>query len=427
MSAPLADEADALRAWADGRFGPLGTVRRLRLGPPEPPWWYCGAELARVPLGNRFSQERLTSGAAALDPHEAVIRAIGEGIERYSALTAPISGELATLREGGFADRWPVCAADEPCPPAFRAPPLDTPLTQIRAQRLSDGSAALVPASIAHLHFRPTLDEPTISTPISTGLAFGRDTARAIWSGLCEVAERDAIMAMWWLKARLPEIDGTGAGVPEALAERLALLTRAGLQARLFDMAHDFRIPSVFCVLIGPRFPFVVVGAGCDADPTRACIKAIDETIALRYYLRDRGAIQPPPIPQAVQRLEDHALYYASGQRLDAFSFLLDRQTPPQPFAEFAAGDWWQQPPDMAALAQFATERECDGLTALWLDLTGPDTLGLGRVVKVIVPEMLPMSADHATRWLGTSRLLARAGHREARAGAFNPDPHPFP
>ncbi|MGN6360276.1 MAG: YcaO-like family protein [Thermomicrobiales bacterium] len=421
--------AAALLAWADERFGPLGALRERRLGLPEPAWWYCAARLARFPAGNLFSPQPLTCAGASLDQREARWRALGEGVERDCALNAVPQGKQATLRRAGLAGRWPTCAPDEPCPATLRTPPLDTPITQVWARRLADDSGVLVPAATVYPTFQPPAGEPVVALPISSGLAFARDLATALWRGLCEVAERDAIMLMWWGKTPTPEIATTGAGVPARVADRVERLLAVGLRPRLFDITPDFRVPTVFCVVTGARYPCLVVGAGCHHDPAHACAKALDEAVALRAMLRDQPApVQPPVVPGDVHRLLDHAVFYAGAPHHPAFDFLLGAGRPaPVSFAAFARQAWWPAPDDLPALARFAAARERDGLTVIWADLTLPEAAPFGRVVKVIVPEMVSLSEDHATRWLGTPRLLARAGLAAASAAHFNPYPHPFP
>jgi hypothetical protein len=66
------------------------------------------------------------------------------------------------------------------------------------------------------------------------------------------------------------------------------------------------------------------------------------------------------------------------------------------------------------------------GLNVLWTDITAPEATGLGHVIKVIVPEMVPLTQDHNVRWLGTPRLLGASGLKQATTAAFNPFPHPF-
>lgn len=413
----------AITAWIDARFGLLGEVHCSRLGHPEPGWWYCGGALARYPVGNWFSPDPTSSAGTSTDREEALWRAVGEGIERYSALNAPIEGIPATLRETGLAERLPVCAPDEPCPPSLRTLPLDVPLTQMPVRRLADGREALVPAGFVHLNFHPEPPELLVTLPISTGLAFHTDLPTAIWSGLCEVAERDAVMSMWWRRAALPEIVCAGPDVPDAVADRIARLTHAGLQAHLFDMTTDFRVPSVFGVLLGERFPLVVVSAACRSDPVRACTKALDELVAMRLAMRGRRET----VPDVPHRLEDHALLYAHRGPGRAFDFLLDPGGHAHiPFSEFAGQSWWEHPRDMTALAARARALTERGLTVFWTEVTAEEATGLGTVVKVIVPEMLPLSPDDAIRWLGTPRLLAQAGEPVARASRFNPFPHPF-
>lgn len=60
----------------------------------------------------------------------------------------------------------------------------------------------------------------------------------------------------------------------------------------------------------------------------------------------------------------------------------------------------------------------------LWTDVTVPEAAELGRVVKVIVPEMPPLSSDHRARWLGTPRLLRLA--EALGCSELKPLPHPF-
>jgi len=49
-----------------------------------------------------------------------------------------------------------------------------------------------------------------------------------------------------------------------------------------------------------------------------------------------------------------------------------------------------------------------------------------GDVVKVIVPEMVPLSQDHNVRWLASSRLQQKAWSNKYAIEDFNIYPHPF-
>lgn len=422
-----ADHLSSLLARSDARFGPFGEVRRTRLGGTEPPWWYCSVPLARSPIGSRFSPDPVASAGTSIDPNEAMQRAIGEAVERYSALNAEIDGRLMPLHPE-IAHRLPICAPDEPCPPSLRNRRLDVPVTHVAVRDLAADRELPFPAGFVHLNFWPQPAEPLIALPISTGLAFSRDLPRAIWTGLCEVIERDALMQLWWSRSGSREIVCEVADLPGDLADRLERFACAGLYPRFFDMTTEVRVPSVFCVVSSDSYPHLVVSASCRGDPAAACAKALDEIVAMRLALsRPHTQLEPDRVPAEVHRLEDHARLYAGGAGAEAFNFLLENPAlPPISFQTFVDGDWWDSCSDMSELAYFARRLRDLGLTVLWTEVTAPEMADAGWVVKVVVPEMVPLSPDDRVRWLGTRRLLSRMGATEASISLVNPYPHPF-
>jgi len=420
-------------SWVDGRFGPLAGIRCSRIGPPEPRWWVCSAPLARSPVGNPFSAESSAGAGTSIFREEALTRAAGEAIERHSGLNATVHGERMTLLDAGLAGRIPVCGPEERCPPSCRVPPLDVPLLHVSVRALADGREAWLPAGFVHLSYWAVSGEPLVTLPISTGLAFHRDVQSAIWSGLCEVVERDAIMGMWWVGAAVPEIivdAGEVGSIPDALAERLERLAEARLEARLFDITTDVGLPTVFCAVTGEHAPCIAVGASCKADPGEAVTKAIDEAIGTRIAL---SSLPPGPSSgsvhietEPISRLVDHAAFYADPANRVAFDFLLQSERPRVPYGSFAAGSWPGAPRDMASLALFGAQLADQGLTVLWADVTAPEADSMGTVAKVVVPEMVPLSPVDDIRWLGTPRLLARAAASGTDRSRLNPFPHPF-
>lgn len=425
-----AEKMSGFRSWVDARFGPVLSFGGFQLLPPEPAWWVYTCKLARAPVGNWYHPMPAGAAGTSIDHEEARGRAVGEAIERYSAMNAPLDGVPLTPRESEMDFRFPVCAPDEPCPPSFCALDPDVPLTHLPVNHLAEDREVLIPAAFAHLSFLPEPPEPLVALPISTGLAFQTELHGAIWSGLCEVAERDAMMMMWWQRRPLVEISTEDARLPSALALRVERLRRVGLVARLFDMTTDFRVPTIFCVIRGERYPHIVVGAATRADALAACAKALDEAVSARVSLLGRPAVEDLPPGNGyrwVRMLEHHVLVYAARRSAPIFDFLLGQEEPRRvTFSEFAGQPWWPAPRDMAEMRERASALEALDLTVLWADLTAPEATEFGHVVKVVVPQMLPLSQDHNARWLATPRLLRAAGVREATAAAFNPYPHPF-
>jgi ribosomal protein S12 methylthiotransferase accessory factor len=413
----------------DPGLGPLLRSDLIRLGAPEPPWWLCTVALARTPLGTPFSTDPPVAGGSSIVREEAEHRGLGEALERYSALTTNIGGRLLAPRDVRPLIQFPRCAADEECPDSFRSFPLDAEVTYVPVWKLADGEQVLIPAGYVHVHFWPTSPEPVVTLPISTGLAFRQSLVDALWHGLCEVAERDALMITWWLRSSVREVTVQVADVadaPLALATRLSALGASGLVARFFDITTDFRVPTVFCLLFGPGYPHLTVGAACRADPMAAMCKSLDEAIAGRVYLRGRpsaGQRHDPANPP--RRLEDHMLLYADGGDRAAYEFLTEGSEPLH-LRDFLNGDWWSAPAGMDDLVALAKRLLRQGLTVFWADVTAPEVSNLGRVIKVVVPEMVPLSPDHSVRWLATPRLIATGRVRNVTMAAFNPYPHPL-
>jgi ribosomal protein S12 methylthiotransferase accessory factor len=287
---------------------------------------------------------------------------------------------------------------------------------------VADGRSVLVPATMACLNFMPAAPERPVTLPISTGLAFAPTLTAAVWRGLCEVAERDALMRMWWCQNPIPRITcATSKQVPLRLRLRLRELERSGRTTHLFLLTDDFPAPGCFCVVESPSYPRLSCGAAVKDDLASACAKAIDEAVSLSAIAPhwQREGRRPPLAADRVVTLEDHAMFYADGDHGDAFDFLL-AGAPAVEFDEAsttlcAPSDWDQ----LTALA--ASFRHTRGWDILWSDITAEEVRMHGHVVKVVVPQMIPLSPDHNVAYLATSRLA-----RSRPSNGFNRNPHPF-
>jgi ribosomal protein S12 methylthiotransferase accessory factor len=429
----LYQDAGALRGvldWVDDRFGPLRRLWGTRLSNPEPQWWLFTCDLARSPVGTWYCPYPAGAAGTSIDRSEALRRTLGEAVERYSGLNAASSVDVfpLSLSESPLIDRFPLCAPDEPCLPTFRVRQPHATLRHTKVRRLATGEGVAIPAPFVCLDYQPEPGESAITMPISTGLAFHAELHLAIWNALCEVAERDAIMLMWWTRRTSRRLECNDPSLPLDLASRLERLRRTGLTTHLFDITTDFRVPTVFCILEDKSYPHYVAGASCKSDPAGACSKALDEAVSVRVSARKMGSASLPSLTDFswVQSLEMHELLYAHWRGSPALDFLLNQQIAPLPFEEFANHPWWQAPSDMRDLALRAAGLEELGLTVLWTDVTAPEATEFGQVERVVVPEMLPLAQDHNARWLATPRLLRAAGLREGTTSAFNPYPHPF-
>jgi hypothetical protein len=144
--------------------------------------------------------------------------------------------------------------------------------------------------------------------------------------------------------------------------------------------------------------------------------------VSVRSFLKP----YPDPVPVKdfawVQQLEQHAAIYASPQTAPMLAFLIE--DPPRISYERFNERNVAPPLSIYQVRAWAAELSGRGLDVVWASMTSDDLAHLGHVVKVIVPQMVPLSPSHSVRWLATPRL--GDGTHGLTAATANPDPHPF-
>jgi ribosomal protein S12 methylthiotransferase accessory factor len=418
----------------DARFGPLVQVMRDTAAP-------FAMSDAVLPGAPAMGYGRAPTFGAA----EPV--AILEAYERLGGVPGPaailkdvpyqeITGRAldpATL--GGY-------TAQQFAHPLCRVLPSDatTPMDWAWGHVLDSGEPLLVPAEIAfygHRHEtaagaarkRRYFDE------CSSGCALGGSLTEATLHALLELHERDAFLLAWHSEAPLPRID------PASLRdspsrELLALIDSRGFETHLLVTTADIDLPAVWTLAIrrDGSYPASYSSAGAGADPARAIRGALwelaQQVCEPTRWTRDH--VEPMAENQwLVVTIDDHIGLYTLptmlprlGAALGGPMVPLDEAFPgwPQCLADAAGGDV------RGALDQVAERFRRAGLDQIIVvDQSSRDHLDLGlRVVKAVVPGIVPMCFGHAQqRLLGLDRLTrVLPAHRD---GDIPYDPHPFP
>jgi ribosomal protein S12 methylthiotransferase accessory factor len=380
--------------------------------------------------GTDMRDEAIGGGGADVDPELSWVRAVVEGAERYSSMAHTASDfVVATADELGAAAvdlaGIPRCSdaehADPSCP--LRPARSDVPIRWVRGVSLADMEDRHVPAVMAHLYLKPWPSEQ-FWLPISTGVAAHTCLSAAVDAAICEGIERDAMALAWLLRLELPRIKPPR-GVSSPLANLLGRLARSRVEHVAFDATTDLGVPTVFAVQVTEGHPSCELFVSCatDMDPEVAYAKAIREASPGRAILG--GA---PPCPASVEdftELTDGATYYGRGGHREDFDFLLagDATTTLDTMRERAApatAGWDRTKLLLARLR----EHEMD---AIAVDLTADEVRDAGLwVVRVVIPQLVPISFVHRARYLGTARLLDQARLRGRDGAGFNPSPLPF-
>lgn len=444
-----------MTAVADQRFTPLGVALERLDGAVSPlvglvtrtvSTTHTTDECALPNCASELASAQRTVGAATVEygsgahpvPARARAAALGEAIERYSAMFVPHEElRVGTARELGadaveperFALFHPRQHDEErfPCVP-FTA---DTRTHWVDATVVPDGARAWLPAQLVYLR-RPAPPLPPIGYSTSSGLACAPTLVEAILAALLELVERDAVMLAWKCRLSLPLLDWSADDVLRRLDRRFFGAT--GLRFAVVDASCFLRIPIAIGVVHGPERSraALAVGAGAAADVREAWLKAIAEAFGVYRWLGRQAAShgeEPVPEPDAIETFDDHMLFYSRHEQASLAAFLDgSRERTPTAAVEPLEGET-----PRVQLTSLVSRLAEHGLTAYAVDVTSPDVRSLGlRVARVVCPELCALDVSHRGRFLGGSRLLTAAHGagllpRPLGLGELNPLPHPFP
>jgi thiazole/oxazole-forming peptide maturase SagD family component len=405
-----------------------------------------GAELTGVHhLLNQADPGSYHIGGVGVVLHEAVIRALGETVERYAQFVSAFGARhpvtMAAYAE--MAERRLSIPAPETlaffseaqhASPAFPFRPFDPsrPLGWVKAVSLPDRTEAWVPAQLVLLGYRVRHDagEPWLLPAVTTGTAAHTRPDQALRNALLELVQVDAAMGHWYSAATAPQI---------VLDERTKPLER--LIARQFGARrptirfHWLGSPDlpgliVACVIKGApgQIPAVGVGLGADLELVPAMYKALLEAVGVMQLAkvnlvnramisgkRAEGAAEPID-PARILDLDTNVGYYALPENAPVIDekFVVNRSVPA---SSLPAGSGLTTEQELRLLVDgFRRTKK----SVVFLDLTADDVRQLGFVVaRVWSPDTLSLCFPSAPP--------TRHPRFGAYGGVAHRNPHPYP
>ena len=381
-----------------------------------------------------------TGGGSGTSLEEALVAAVAEAAERYSACWCDGADTVvATARELGARavapERFALFSARQHRQPGFPYAPFtrDTRVAWVEATSLADGGVALVPAQLVYLAWELRPGEERIARSTSNGLAAHVSRPASVLSGLFELVERDAFMITWGARIAWPQLTWD-AHVPLARYAR-RYLEPSGIAFATLDMSEVWNVPCVLGVARSGARGQAPLGVGAAAASTveRAVRKALDEAFRVRSWARAQRALDPQGdavvAPDAMTQFDEHVGYYARDEHAARAAFLdasaasrAVESVRPLPAAT-----------DDDAIAELCARLAAQGASAYAIEVTAPDVAEAGlTVTRVLAPELCPLDVEHRHRHLGGRRrydVPFALGLRPARLREddLNPDPHPFP
>jgi thiazole/oxazole-forming peptide maturase SagD family component len=410
-------------------------------GRPEPRFAVAGGQLTGV--HRLLGHEEAGSyhiGGVGLTRAEALVRTLGESVERYCQLISVASGvapvrvatvdalveegrEVVDPRELSFFDDSQYDR------PGFRFQRMDpsAPFGWVSMWRLPDKAPVLVPAQLALVGYNPRRGrgEPWLAPAVTTGTATHRTMAAARRGAMLELIQIDTAMGHWYGTAVAPRI------VPGARLQALQrLLDRhlGGLAMASFHYLASPDLPAhtVVCGLRQPaeRRPLAVVGLGCEVRLAEAGYKALLEAvgvlqlakIAMASAAQDGTSVGVVQDETQIFDLDNNVGHYADGGGADILA------------AKFPTGQALAEadlPADLdGSTGEVVAELEggllAGGFRLFECDLTSVDVADLGLVTaRIWSPDLLALAMPSAPP-LAHARFAAHGGAGHER-------PHPYP
>lgn len=366
-------------------------------------------------------------GRAFNNSSHARLVAIAEAAERYAAgafsfetviegIAAELPGPTIQLCD------IPRCSESEyrqpDCPlVAFDA---TRPIRWVKGADLATGEDRWLPLVMATYRTVPRPEEKFVFR-VSTGFAVHTDPLEAVFRGLCEVAERDAIALTWLQRLPLPTARLTASA---QLSGMLSWCEQHFLEVTLFDATTDVEVPTVYLIMVAPHDHSLrnIIGCGTGRNLSEAAANALGETILLRSAMASTPEVGEI---KEIRRLADSAKYMAHADRSTAFDFLTrDGPGPVQKEPKALPQD------TSLALRQIITRLTAIGTEVVVVDFTTDELRDVGlTAVNVVIPALQPMSLLPGAQFRSHRRLYrapAAMGMRTLPEADLNPWPQPF-
>lgn len=427
----------------DQLVGPLGVVDGItrlpnQAGEPGFPIYVARiGDLNPVTANVRESTDgastrgQIDGAGGALDPVKASKLCVAEAVERYASCLVPeeqliwaSSNELGEQAIG--LERFPQCSPTELANPRCFHAPVDTnaPIRWVKGWSLTNRRPVYVPAVSTWLHIRARTEAERFTMPISTGCATHSSLTQAIINGLGEVIERDSIALTWLQRIPWPRLNIDVED--ERLTPFLNRYKNSHVRTEFFDATTDVGVPTFYSIDLTPENKVLgqLVMCNTSLDPVDSVAKMLRESASSRIAMQAQRE-RPKEVDQFTSVFHG-ASYMGEPERLNEFDFLLHGQESVNlsEVPNLLTGD-----PE-TELQLMVDRLQAVGAEVVVVEITTDEARQAGfRVVRVIVPELMPLSFVHTGRYLAHPRLYSAPtamGHCSHAESAINPLPQPF-
>ncbi|MGV7222248.1 MAG: YcaO-like family protein [Nitrospinales bacterium] len=430
------------RRLISGKTGIISRVEFEELAPDDPDVFFARTTPANVSA--LCGQEALNHGdAVSVDSRRAILKAVGENIERYCSAqydkdTFLFSSYNDLGKEAVSPESFALFTQEQYTKDKFPYKPLSSnkKLHWVEGYSIIKDRPIYVPASFVYVPYDFNgLNETPTHDPISTGLACHTNFTPAIYKCILEAIERDCFMINWMNRIKSPCIDPWE--IDDPLVERLLNAMKhlpIKLYANYLTLDIEVHVIQIIIKTENNQVPYTVLGIGTDLSFTNALTQALEEVyltfLGMKRYVTVRSDYLPVPEYTNVTSPILHALAHAMWPELEpGLDFITSSNN------KLSAPDLTEQKSEsmLENIKTLADRLEQNGLDIILVDLTTSDIDDAGyKVIRAVIPGLQPLDTNHNYRHLGGERLYnvpVKLGLRETPLDPeqLTPYPHMFP
>jgi len=359
-----------------------------------------------------------TGGLSLSSAHNALLRCVGEAIERLSLFCYKKDSIIFSKQKD--LDGKTIVISNYTNTPSYQ----NRTFGWIKGKNLTKNNQSYIPAQLVYLSYS-SRKEPNLGSRISTGAASGFTHESVLLRGVYEVIERDTVMTTYLNTIGIPRIDNNT--VKNKEFERIVnMLERYNLELFLYDITNDLGIPTFLSLIVDRTGlgPSVCVGPKTSLNRLSAITGSIEEALMARPFVRQKILETQNNIfdieDEDIQTKEDRLLYWASPDKLPHLGFLLNQ--PKVPFhntlSKLSIKD---------ELNTVISKLSKKGFEIFYKDIT-LDFLKKYDVIvyKVLIPGLQPLYINEKQKEYRVNRLHDVAKYFGKKDNSVNQIPHPF-
>ena len=338
-------------------------------------------------------------GGTALSFERAQTKFVGEAIERYALVpTIPydLHGSYTAICQSRS---FEILDPDEIiCDRESTASKRGYSFAWYRASHMATKGEVLVPSHLVDVPAVLEDGDRFLRDPITTGAASHTNETACQLAAIYEVWERHLLLTKW-LRGEKPYLVTLPNKLPGYLQKLIDHILRYRLTIRYFSLGAPEGFHAYICYIVDPTatVPFTI-GAAFHHDPETALIKAAEEAVQIRPWLRIIS-LSAPTRPLTLKTVRDRAAWTLTKESKAAVDQWLNANEEMNCPQLEASGQ--REPTNEELLSDIVGKTLARGGTPIHLSLVPRLPSGVRDryfACRVLIPEFQPLYFDEAER-----------------------------